>query len=254
MPMIRLLNLTKVYQGLRAVNGLNLEIPKGTRFGFLGPNGAGKTTTIKMLAGVLRPTQGRVIIDGLDLAREPAAVKQRVGFIPDRPFLYEKLTGREFLELVAGLYHLTSDPSLEARLTELLELFDLTLWQDELIESYSHGMRQRLIMCSALLHRPKVLVVDEPMVGLDPKGAKLVKDLFKRQAEQGTTLFLSTHSLEVAEEVCDRIAIIQAGEIIATGSGERLKEQSGVDGNLEQIFLKLTQGKRLAHERPLSAP
>lgn len=252
--MIRLLNLTKVYQGLRAVNGLNLEIPKGTRFGFLGPNGAGKTTTIKMLAGVLRPTQGRVIIDGLDLAREPAAVKQRVGFIPDRPFLYEKLTGREFLELVAGLYHLTSDPSLEARLTELLELFDLTLWQDELIESYSHGMRQRLIMCSALLHRPKVLVVDEPMVGLDPKGAKLVKDLFKRQAEQGTTLFLSTHSLEVAEEVCDRIAIIQAGEIIATGSGERLKEQSGVDGNLEQIFLKLTQGKRLAHERPLSAP
>ncbi|MFP4087931.1 MAG: ABC transporter ATP-binding protein, partial [Desulfobacteraceae bacterium] len=248
------LNLTKVYQGLRAVNGLNLEIPKGTRFGFLGPNGAGKTTTIKMLAGVLRPTQGRVIIDGLDLAREPAAVKQRVGFIPDRPFLYEKLTGREFLELVAGLYHLTSDPSLEARLTELLELFDLTLWQDELIESYSHGMRQRLIMCSALLHRPKVLVVDEPMVGLDPKGAKLVKDLFKRQAEQGTTLFLSTHSLEVAEEVCDRIAIIQAGEIIATGSGERLKEQSGVDGNLEQIFLKLTQGKRLAHERPLSAP
>ncbi|MFP3911788.1 MAG: ABC transporter ATP-binding protein [Desulfobacteraceae bacterium] len=254
MPMIRLLNLTKVYQGLRAVNGLNLEIPKGTRFGFLGPNGAGKTTTIKMLAGVLRPTQGRVIIDGLDLAREPAAVKQRVGFIPDRPFLYEKLTGREFLELVAGLYHLTSDPSLEARLTELLELFDLTLWQDELIESYSHGMRQRLIMCSALLHRPKVLVVDEPMVGLDPKGAKLVKDLFKRQAEQGTTLFLSTHSLEVAEEVCDRIAIIQAGEIIATGSGEQLREQSGVDGNLEQIFLKLTQGKRLAHERPLSAP
>lgn len=252
--MIRLLNLTKVYQGLRAVNGLNLEIPKGTRFGFLGPNGAGKTTTIKMLAGVLRPTQGRVIIDGLDLAREPAAVKQRVGFIPDRPFLYEKLAGREFLELVAGLYHLTSDPSLEARLTELLELFDLTLWQDELIESYSHGMRQRLIMCSALLHRPKVLVVDEPMVGLDPRGAKLVKDLFKAEAKQGTTLFLSTHSLEVAEEVCDRIAIIQAGEIIAVGSGERLREQSGVDGNLEQIFLKLTQGKRLAHERPLSAP
>lgn len=252
MPMIRLINLTKVYQGLKAVDGLNLEIDKGARFGFLGPNGAGKTTTIKMLAGVLRPTQGRVIIDGLDLDREPEAVKGRVGFIPDRPFIYEKLTGREFLELVAGLYHLNSGSS--HRLEELLGIFDLTHWQDELIESYSHGMRQRLIMCAALLHRPKVLVVDEPMVGLDPRGAKLVKDLFRQEAEQGTTLFLSTHSLEVAEEVCDQIAIIQAGRIIATGSGENLRVQAGVDGNLEQIFLKLTEGKRLAHERSLSAP
>ncbi|MGM0427810.1 MAG: ABC transporter ATP-binding protein [Thermodesulfobacteriota bacterium] len=252
MPMIRLINLTKVYQGLKAVDGLNLEIDKGARFGFLGPNGAGKTTTIKMLAGVLRPTQGRVIIDGLDLDREPEAVKGRVGFIPDRPFIYEKLTGREFLELVAGLYHLNSGSS--HRLGELLGIFDLTHWQDELIESYSHGMRQRLIMCAALLHRPKVLVVDEPMVGLDPRGAKLVKDLFRQEAEQGTTLFLSTHSLEVAEEVCDQIAIIQAGRIIATGSGENLRVQAGVDGNLEQIFLKLTEGKRLAHERSLSAP
>ncbi|MFO7984333.1 MAG: ABC transporter ATP-binding protein, partial [Desulfatiglandaceae bacterium] len=140
------------------------------------------------------------------------------------------------------------------RLGELLGIFDLTHWQDELIESYSHGMRQRLIMCAALLHRPKVLVVDEPMVGLDPRGAKLVKDLFRQEAEQGTTLFLSTHSLEVAEEVCDQIAIIQAGRIIATGSGENLRVQAGVDGNLEQIFLKLTEGKRLAHERSLSAP
>lgn len=254
MPMIRLIDLTKVYRGLRAVDGLNLEIDPGSRFGFLGPNGAGKTTTIKMLAGVLRPTQGRVIIDGLDLNQDPVAVKQRVGFIPDRPFIYEKLTGREFMELVSGLYHVDPGPSLDARLKELLGLFDMTHWQDELIESYSHGMRQRLIMCAALLHRPKVLVVDEPMVGLDPRGAKLVKDLFRQEAAQGTTLFLSTHSLEVAEEVCDRIAIIQAGKIIATGSGEGLREQAGVDGSLEQIFLKLTEGRRLAHERPLSAP
>lgn len=254
MPMLRLINLTKVYRDLRAVDGIDLKVRAGARFGFLGPNGAGKTTTIKMMAGVLQPTEGRIIIDGLDLARDPAAVKQRVGFIPDRPFIYEKLTGHEFLELVAGLYHVSPGPSLEARVLKLFDLFDLAHWKDELIESYSHGMRQRLIMASALLHRPKVLIVDEPMVGLDPRGSKLVKDLFKEEAERGTTIFMSTHSLEVAEEVCDEIAIIQAGRIIAKGSGEELRLHAGVDGNLEQIFLKLTEGGHLAHERPLSAP
>ncbi|MEJ2587986.1 MAG: ABC transporter ATP-binding protein [Deltaproteobacteria bacterium] len=252
--MIRLINLTKVYKDLRAVDGVDIEVRAGARFGFLGPNGAGKTTTIKMMAGVLQPTEGRIIIDGLDLAENPAAVKERVGFIPDRPFIYEKLTGHEFLELVAGLYHLDPGPSLDVRILELFDLFDLTLWRDELIESYSHGMRQRLIMASALLHQPKVLIVDEPMVGLDPRGAKLVKDLFKKEAERGVTIFMSTHSLEVAEEVCDEIAIIQAGRVIAKGSGEELKSQAGVDGNLEKIFLKLTEGGHLAHERPLSAP
>jgi ABC-2 type transport system ATP-binding protein len=176
-----------------------------------------------------------------------------VGFIPDRPFVYEKLSGLEFLHFIASLYRLDHAPSLNRRISELLELFDLTHWQEELIESYSHGMRQRLVMCSALLHQPKLLIVDEPMVGLDPKAARLVKGIFKDEARKGTTVFMSTHSMEVAEEVCEEIAIIQAGKIIARGNAEALKRQAGVVGNLEHIFLKLTEGKRLAHERPLSS-
>ena len=244
--MIKLVHLTKLYRGFRAVDQISLEVKKGTRFGFLGPNGAGKTTTIKMMAGVLRPTEGQIVINGYDLAKEPSAVKQCVGFIPDRPFMYEKLTGLEFLHFVAGLYGLdrTAPPAwLEQRIEDLLALFELTNWEEELIESYSHGMKQRLIMCAALVHQPKVLIVDEPMVELDPKGARLVKDIFRDQAENGTTLFMSTHSLEVAEEVCDEIAIIQAGRIIAHGTPGELREQAGMDGNLEDIFLRLTQEK-----------
>ncbi len=251
--MIKLINLTKAYKDLLAVDKLNLEVKKGTIFGFLGPNGAGKTTTIKMMAGVLKPSAGRIIINGMDLAKEPSAVKQCVGFIPDRPFVYEKLTGLEFLHFVAALYHLDHTPSLKHRISELLELFDLSHWQEELIGSYSHGMKQRLVMCTALIHQPKVLIVDEPMVGLDPKGARLVKDIFRDQARMGTTIFMSTHSLELAEEVSDEIAIIQAGQIIAEGTAEALKRQADVDGNLEDVFLKLIEGKRLAHERPLSS-
>jgi ABC-2 type transport system ATP-binding protein len=251
--MIRLINLTKAYKGLRAVNEINLEVKKGTIFGFLGPNGAGKTTTIKMMAGVLKPSSGKIIINGMDLANEPSAVKQCVGFIPDRPFVYEKLTGLEFLHFVAALYHLDHTPSLKHQISELLELFDLSHWQEELIGSYSHGMKQRLVMCTALIHQPKVLIVDEPMVGLDPKGTRLVKDIFRDQARMGTTIFMSTHSMEVAEEISDEIAIIQAGQIIAEGTAEALKSQADVDGNLEDVFLKLIEGKRLAHERPLSS-
>jgi ABC-2 type transport system ATP-binding protein len=176
-----------------------------------------------------------------------------VGFIPDRPFLYEKLSGLEFLHFIAGLYRMDHSPSLNHRISALLELFELSHWQEELIESYSHGMKQRLVMCAALLCQPKVLIVDEPMVGLDPKGSRLVKSIFKDQARKGTTIFISTHSLEVAEEVCEEIAIIQAGHIIAKGTAEALRQQAGVDGNLEHIFLKLTEGKRLAHERSLSS-
>jgi len=251
--MIKLINLTKTYKDLRAVDKINLEVKKGTIFGFLGPNGAGKTTTIKMMAGVLKPSAGKIIINGMDLAKEPSAVKQCVGFIPDRPFVYEKLTGLEFLHFVADLYHLDHTPSLKHGISELLELFDLSHWQEELIGSYSHGMKQRLVMCAALIHQPKVLIVDEPMVGLDPKGARLVKDIFRDQARMGTTIFMSTHSLEVAEEISDEIAIIQAGRIIAEGTAEALKRQTNVDGSLEDIFLKLIEGKRLAHERPLSS-
>ncbi len=244
--MIKLIHLTKLYRGLRAVDRISLEVKKGTRFGFLGPNGAGKTTTIKMMAGVLKPTEGQIVINGYDLATSPSAVKQCIGFIPDRPFMYEKLTGLEFLHFVAGLYGLDHTPFLKQRIEDLLALFELRHWEDELIESYSHGMKQRLVMCAALVHQPKVLIVDEPMVGLDPKGARLVKDIFRDQAENGTTLFMSTHSLEVAEEVCEEIAIIQAGRIIAHGTAGELRERAGMDGNLEEIFLKLTQAKGIA--------
>ena len=183
--MIKLINLTKLYRGLRAVDNLNLEVRKGIVFGFLGPNGAGKTTTIKIMAGVLKPTKGQVIINGIDISRQPSEAKMCIGFIPDQPFLYEKLTGLEFLQFVAGLYNLDHSRSLNGHIMELLELFELVHWREELIESFSHGMKQRLAMCAALLHEPEVTVVDEPMVGLDPKGARLVKDIFKDQADKG---------------------------------------------------------------------
>ena len=176
-----------------------------------------------------------------------------MGFVPDRPFLYEKLTGEELLRFVAGLYGLTNTDALRNRIQELLETFDLIHWGEELIESYSHGMRQRLVMCAALLHRPKVLIVDEPMVGLDPRGARLVKDVFMEEAARGTTVFMSTHSLETAEEVCTEIAILQEGKIIASGTPEEVRRLAGVGGSLEEIFLKLTEGKRIAHARPLSS-
>jgi len=251
--MIKLIHLTKTYKELRAVDDLNLEVREGTLFGFLGPNGAGKTTTIKMMAGVLKPTSGSIIINGLDLAQEPEKVKKCIGFIPDRPYLYEKLTGKEFLKFIAGLYDMDHASSLQSRINDLLDLFDMTHWSDELIESYSHGMKQRLVMCSALLPQPKVLIVDEPMVGLDPRGSRLVKDIFMEESRKKTTIFMSTHSLEVAAELCQEIAIIQAGKIIALGSSEELKRAAGVDGSLESVFLKLTEGKRIAHATPLSA-
>lgn len=251
--MIKLIDLTKTYKGLTAVDHINLKISSGAVFGFLGPNGAGKTTTIKMMAGILKPTKGRIIIDQKDLVQNPVAVKRCVGFIPDRPFLYEKLSGLEFLKFTAGLYGLDQSHSTDRRISGLLDLFEIAHWQNELIESYSHGMKQRLVMCAAFLHEPKVVIVDEPMVGLDPRAARLVKNIFRDEARKGKTIFMSTHSLEVAEEVCEDIAIIQAGSIIARGSGEELKQQVGLDADLEGIFLKLTEGKAIAHEEPLSA-
>lgn len=251
--MIRLLDLIKKYGNFNAVDKINLEIREGIVFGFLGPNGAGKTTTIRMMAGLMKPTSGRIIINGMDLARHPAEVKQCIGFIPDRPFLYEKLTGREFLRLIAGLYKLNHSENSERRIDELLDIFELRHWDDELIESYSHGMKQRLTMCAALLHAPKVLIVDEPMVGLDPKGARLVKNIFAAEAHKGTTVFMSTHSLDVAQEACQEIAIIQGGKILAKGTSDELKNLAGVEGNLENIFLKLTEKGQTAHESPLSA-
>jgi len=251
--MIELVKLTKMFKGLRAVDEVSLEVGKGTIFGFLGPNGAGKTTTIKMMAGILQPTSGKVMIDGLDLSTDPTEVKRRMGIVPDRPFLYEKLTGVEFLRFVAGLYQMNERPALGTRIAEVLDLFDLLHWGDELIESYSHGMKQRLVMGAALLHKPKVLVVDEPMVGLDPRGARLVKDLFKEEAAKGTAIFMSTHSLEVAQELCTEIGIIQAGKLIAQGNAEELKRMADGSADLESAFLKLTEGRKIAHAKPLSS-
>jgi ABC-2 type transport system ATP-binding protein len=238
--MIRITELTKRYGGFTAVDAISLEVPKGQLFGFLGPNGAGKTTTLRMIAGILRPTGGSVEIGGVDIAKEPIAAKSRLGFIPDRPFIYEKLTGAEFLRFVAGLYG-QSGPRVDHRARELLALFDLDDWRDELVESYSHGMRQKLIISSAFVHRPEVIVVDEPMVGLDPKAARILKDLFREYTRRGNTIMMSTHTLEVAEAMCDRIAIIQSGRIRACGTMDELR-QSAEDGarGLEHIFLRLT--------------
>lgn len=242
--MIRLIELTKVYKKLHAVDHLNLDVGKGMVFGFLGPNGAGKTTTIKMMAGVLKPTSGKIIINGFDLAKNPSSAKSAVGFIPDRPFVYEKLSGLEFLQFTAALYRMGKGVALEKHLRDLLGLFDLGPWQMELVESYSHGMKQRLVMCAALLHHPEVLIVDEPMVGLDPQAARLVKDIFRKQARQGNTVFLSTHSLQVAQEICDEIAIIQQGTVIAQGMPEELQRQADGERDLEEVFLSLTQEKK----------
>jgi len=239
--MIKLENLTKLYSGITAVEELNLEISQGAIFGFLGPNGAGKTTTIKMMAGILRPTKGRVLIEGRDIDREPSKAKRIMGFIPDRPFLYEKLSGKEFLAFKAGLYGMTGD-SLHERIDTLLNTFELSQWADELIEAYSHGMKQRLVIASAMVHEPKVIIVDEPMVGLDPKGAKLVKDIFRDWAKSGSTVFISTHTLTLAQEVCGEIAVVNKGRIVASGTSEDLGRQAGVKGDLEQIFLKITTG------------
>jgi ABC-2 type transport system ATP-binding protein len=240
LKMITFENLTKIYRGIKAVDNLSLNVPKGTIFGFIGPNGAGKTTTIKMMAGLLQPTKGKIFINGLEMAKEPSEVKKIIGFIPDRPFLYEKLSGREFLRFKAGLYRMKED-RLDDRIAELLNLFELSDWGDELIESYSHGMKQRIIIASAMIHEPKIIIVDEPMVGLDPKGVKLVKEIFKEWASDGATIFMSTHTLALAQEVCHQITVVNKGRIVASGTSEDLKKQTGVKGNLESIFLKITE-------------
>jgi len=240
--MIRLRNLTKRYGKFTAVDGINLDIGRGELFGFLGPNGAGKTTTMRMIAGILQPSAGTVQIAGDDIAVDPIRAKSRLGFIPDRPFVYDKLTGAEFLRFVAALYGQQGD-AVERRMEELLDLFELMPWKDELVESYSHGMRQKLIISSALLHRPEVIVVDEPMVGLDPKGQKFLKDLFRAFVDRGGTVLMSTHTLDTVEEMCDRVGIIAGGRILACGSVAEIRHQTeGGDANLEELFLKLTGG------------
>ena len=239
--MIQLINLTKHYGKLAAVHELNLEVSAGEIFGFLGPNGAGKTTTIRCMMGILKPSSGQILLGGYDVIQEAQKAKAICGFIPDRPFIYEKLSGQEFLNFV-GKLHRVEDRRLGRRSAELLERLELTPWRDELVESYSHGMKQRLVVCAALIHEPRILIVDEPMVGMDPKGGRTLKDLFRSLAANGTTVFLSTHSMSVAEEICHRIGIIQKGRLIACGSMAEIHSQaSNNNGNLESVFLELTR-------------
>ena len=238
--MIELKGITKKYGDFRAVDNLNLKVEKGEIFGFLGPNGAGKTTTIKMIAGILLPTAGSIVIGGIDMATQPEAAKRKIGFIPDRPYLYEKLTGMEFLKFTADLYDVPHETYLE-RARKNLEMFSLADWSDELIESYSHGMKQRLIMSAALLHDPEIIIVDEPMVGLDPAAIIMVKDLFQRLAHKGVSVFMSTHTLTIAEDTCDRIGIIHRGRLIASGTTADLQREANItDADLEKVFLNLT--------------
>ena len=240
--MIRLQQVFKRYGRFEAVRGLDLHIRGGELFGLLGPNGAGKTTTLRMIAGILAPTAGTIEIAGIDVMRRPMLAKANLGFIPDRPFVYDKLTGAEFLRFTAALFG-QDGAAVERRLDELLELFELTRWKHELTESYSHGMRQKLIIASALVHRPKVIVVDEPMIGLDPKSARLLKQIFRSFVKRGGTVLMSTHTLEIVEELCDRVGIIRQGELAACGTIDDLRRgDDNRDAGLEELFLRLTGG------------
>ncbi len=237
--MIRLQQVEKRYGSFQALHPLDLEVEDGEVFGFLGPNGAGKTTTIRMLSGVLVPTSGAIHIDGIDIVADPVQSKRRVGYIPDRPYLYDKLTAREFLQFVGGMYGM--DPAETAtRGDQLLDDHDLLHRADELVEAYSHGMKQRLVLSAALLHQPRLLIVDEPMVGLDPHGARRIKDRFREVADSGRTVFLSTHSLDTAQEVCDRVGILFKGRLVALGRVADLLSGRGSD-DLEEVFLQITQ-------------
>jgi ABC-2 type transport system ATP-binding protein len=243
--MIAVHDLVKKYGAFTAVDGVSLQVHPGEIHGFLGPNGAGKTTTIRMIAGLLKPTSGRILVNGHDLQTNPERAKASLGFIPDRPFLYEKLTAGEFLRFHGGLYGLDGAASGD-RVREMLELFELGRWENELVESFSHGMKQRLVMCAAFLHRPEAVLVDEPMVGLDPRGARLIKDVFRKMSGRGVAILMSTHTLEVAQEMCDRISIILQGRIIANGTVPEVRAMSGdPDDQLTNVFLKLTGGSGL---------
>ena len=240
--MIHVDELVKRFGSFTAVDRVSLEVGAGEIHGFLGPNGAGKTTTIRMIAGLLKPSAGRVSIDGHDLATEASAAKQALGFIPDRPFLYEKLTAGELLRFHGGLYGM-EQAEIARRAAELLELFELRRFENELVEGFYHGMRQRLVLCAAFLHRPRAILVDEPLVGLDPRGARLIKDVFRAMAGKGVAILMSTHTLEVAQELCHRISIIHGGRIIARGTVPELLARAGAAGEqLTPVFLKLTGG------------
>jgi ABC-2 type transport system ATP-binding protein len=238
--MIKLEGLTKRFGDLLAVDHVDLEVAPGEFFVFLGPNGAGKTTTIKLIAGLLRPTEGRALICGHDVQADYIGAKSLLSYVPDEPFLYEKLTGREFLEFIGAMYGVGPERTQE-RIAEMTELFELGGFLDELAETYSHGMKQRVVVSAALLHEPRVMVIDEPMVGLDPKGANTLKNALRALTRQGASIFMSTHTLAVAEETADRIGIIRRGRIIALGTLDEVYGSARAEGRLEEAFLRLTE-------------
>jgi len=240
--LIKTNQLTKRYGTVSVVKGLNLEVKSGEIFGFLGPNGAGKTTTIKMLTGLLDPSEGKASICGYDISKQPTQAKALMAYVPDQPKLYGKLSAREFLHLIAALYRVPK-AIIEERADQLLGMFGLGDRVDELLESYSHGMRQKVVLAAALIHQPKVILLDEPTVGLDPASARLLKDVLQEMARQGAAIFISTHILEIAERMCHRVAILKDGLLIAQGSPEQLRQKVGHGGeSLEDIFLELTGG------------
>ena len=239
--MIELENVTKKFGDFTAVDNINLKIKSGEFSGFLGPNGAGKTTTIKMITGLYSPTSGKIKICGIDIQQNPIEAKMNIGYIPDEPFLYDKLTGLEYLYFCGGLYKIDKN-FLRDRIEELIETFELREWINKLTEEYSRGMRQRIAIASALLHNPKVIVIDEPIVGLDPQSALIVKKTLKEYSLKGASVFMSTHLLTIAEELCDRIAIIKNGKIIFESDISILKDyKTKHDGKLEEIFIELTK-------------
>jgi ABC-2 type transport system ATP-binding protein len=241
--MIELVNLVKKYGDLTAVNDISLTIPRGEFFAMLGPNAAGKTTTLKMLAGLMKPTSGCARVCGFDMQLQPLEARRRIAYIPDFPFLYDKLTAWEFFRFTGQLFQM-SDAKIEANAMELIPRFHLTDYVNRPLEGLSHGTRQRVAIVSALLHDPEVFVIDEPMVGLDPQHARVVKDVFKERSLAGVTMLVSTHQLEIAEEMADRIGIIHGGKLVAVGTRDELRKQSGGSGALEEIFLSVTSGER----------
>jgi ABC-2 type transport system ATP-binding protein len=239
--MIQLQKVTKKFGTFTAVDNLTLNVPKGEFFGFLGPNGAGKTTTIKMIVGLFAPTSGSILVNGYDIVKQPMEAKQSIGYVPDIPFLYEKLSGREFLYFIGGLFKIPKS-ALHDRVAELIGHFEIGNWIDKRTEDYSQGMKQRITIAAALLHHPKVIIIDEPMIGLDPRSAKIVRDTLRTQSQNGISILMSTHSLPVAEELCDRIGIINNGTLVFCDTREQLQlDKAQHDGKFESVFLEVTK-------------
>jgi ABC-2 type transport system ATP-binding protein len=241
--MIELINLVKKFGDITAVSDVSLTIPRGEFFAMLGPNAAGKTTTLKMLAGLMKPTSGAARICGFDMQLQPLEARRRIAYVPDFPFLYDKLTAWEFFRFTGQLFQM-ADAKIESNAQELITRFHLAEYVNRPLESLSHGTRQRVAIVSALLHDPEVFVIDEPMVGLDPQHARVVKDVFKERSQAGVTVLVSTHQLSIAEEMADRIGIIHGGKLVAVGNRDELRRQSGSSGQLEEIFLSMTAGEK----------